>query len=73
MQELPNFVATLSHHLKPLPRDAAQFTCMLFHPRLDGGVPLNSAVESQKFRSHRRSTFFLSKFTANVEYIAAGA
>jgi hypothetical protein len=30
---------------------------MLFHPRIDGGIPLDSAVESQEFRSHRRSTF----------------
>jgi hypothetical protein len=29
---------------------------MLFHPRIDGGIPLDSAVESQQFRSHRRST-----------------
>jgi hypothetical protein len=27
---------------------------MLFHPRIDGGIPLDSAVESQQFRSHRR-------------------
>jgi hypothetical protein len=59
MQELPDFVATLSHHLKPLMRDGSQFTYMLFHPRIDGGIPLDSAVESQQFRSHRRSTFFL--------------
>jgi hypothetical protein len=30
---------------------------MLFHPRIDGGIPLDSAVESQQVRSHRRSTF----------------
>jgi hypothetical protein len=30
---------------------------MLFHPRIDGGIPLDSAVESQQFRSHHRSTF----------------
>jgi hypothetical protein len=58
MQKLPDFVPALSHHLKPLMRDGSQFTCMLFHPRIDGGIPLDSAVESQQFRSHRRSTFF---------------
>src|SRR3979411_3122581 len=59
MQKLPDFVVSaLSHHLKPLMRDGSQFTCMLFHPRIDGGIPLDSAVESQQFRSHRRSTFF---------------
>jgi hypothetical protein len=31
---------------------------MLFHPRIDGGIPLDSAVESQQIRSHRRSTFW---------------
>src|ERR1700719_2498683 len=58
MQELPDFVPAFSHHLKPLMRDGSQFACMLFHPRTDGGIPLDSAVESQQFRSHRRSTFF---------------
>jgi hypothetical protein len=57
MQKLPDFIPTFSHHLKPLTRDDSQFTCMLFHPPIDGGIPLDSAVESQQFRSHRRSTF----------------
>src|SRR5438445_4543206 len=57
MQELPDFVPAFSHHLKPLMRDGSPFTRMLFHPRIDGGIPLDSAVESQQFRSHRRSTF----------------
>jgi hypothetical protein len=29
---------------------------MLFHPRIDGGIPLYSPVKSQQFRSHRRSS-----------------
>src|SRR6516162_4838803 len=57
MQKLPDFVPAFSHHLKPLMRDGSQFTCMPFHPRIDVGIPLDSAVESQQFRSHRRSTF----------------
>src|SRR5215831_15806203 len=57
MQKLPDFVPAFSHHLKPLLRDGSQSACMLFHPRFDGGIPLDSAVESQQFRSHRRSTF----------------
>jgi hypothetical protein len=57
MQKLPDFVSAFSHHLKPLKRDGSQFTCMLFHPRIDGGISLDSAVESQQFRSHHRSTF----------------
>src|ERR1700726_4407496 len=57
MQELPDFVPAFSHHLEPLMRDVSQSTSMLVHPRLDGGVRLDSAVESQQLRSHRRSTF----------------
>src|SRR5438445_13208566 len=57
MQKLPDFVPALSHHLKPPMRDGSQFTCTLFHPRIDGGSPLDSAVESQQIRSHDRSTF----------------
>jgi hypothetical protein len=57
MQKLPDFVPAFSHHLKPLMRDSSQFTCMRFHPRIDGWIPLHSAVESQQFRFHRRSTF----------------
>jgi hypothetical protein len=33
-----------SHHAKPLVRDGPQFTCVLFHPRIDGGIPLDSAA-----------------------------
>src|SRR5271168_1113337 len=57
MQKLPDFVPALSHHLKPLMRDGSQFTGMLFHPRIDGGIPQGSAVESQQVRSHRRAPF----------------
>jgi alpha-galactosidase len=53
MQKFPDFVPAFSNHLKPLMRDGTQFTRMLFHPRIDGGIPLDSAVESQQFRSHR--------------------
>src|ERR1700678_2218867 len=55
MQKFPDFVPAFSHHPKPLMRDGSQFTRMLFHPRIDRGIPLDSAVESQQFRSHRRS------------------
>src|SRR5580698_2079537 len=50
MQKLTNFVPTISHHLKPLMRDGSQFACMLVHPGIDGGIPLDSAVESQQIR-----------------------
>jgi hypothetical protein len=61
MQELPDFVPAFSYHLKPLMRDGPQLTCMLFHPRIDGGIPLDSAVESQQFRSDCRSNFFVPR------------
>src|SRR6202163_2609669 len=51
MQKFPDFVPAFSHHVKPLVRDGSQFTCMFFHPRIDGGIPLDSTVESQQFRS----------------------
>jgi hypothetical protein len=54
MQKLPDFVPAFSHHAKPVMRDGSQFTRMLSHPSIDGGIPLDSAVESQQFRSHRR-------------------
>src|SRR6266850_2982638 len=59
VQKLPDFVPAFSHHLKPLMRDGSQFTCMLFHPRIDGVIPLDGAVESQQLRSHCHSTFCL--------------
>jgi hypothetical protein len=58
MQKLPDFIPAFSHRLKPLMRDGSQFTGVLFHPRIDGGITLDSAVEPQQFRSHRRFTFF---------------
>jgi hypothetical protein len=57
MQKLPDLVPALSHHLKPLMRDGSQFTFILLHPGIDGRIPLNSAVESEQFRSHLRSIF----------------
>src|ERR1700722_19104886 len=54
MQNLPHFVSALSHHLKPAMRDGSQFTRMLFHPGIDGGIPFDSAIESEQFHSHRR-------------------
>src|SRR6516165_12689666 len=51
MQKLSDFVSAFSHHLKPLLRDGSQFTCMLFHPAIDGGIALHSAVQSKQFRS----------------------
>jgi hypothetical protein len=48
MQKLADFVPALSHHLKPLMRDGSQFTGMVSHPRIDGGIPLDSAVESEE-------------------------
>src|ERR1043166_9966078 len=48
MQKLPDFVPAFSHRRKPLMRDSSQFTGVLFHPRINGGIPLDSAVESQQ-------------------------
>ena len=51
MQKFPYFVPAFSHHLKPLPRGGFQFTCMLFDPRIDGGIPRGNAAESQQLFS----------------------
>src|SRR3954468_11308672 len=59
MQKLPDFVSAFSHHFEPAVRDGSQFTWMLFHPCIDGWIPLDSAIESQQFRSHDHSAFFL--------------
>ena len=58
IQEFSNFVAAVSHYLKPLMRDDSQFTFLLFHPPIDGGSSLHSAVKSKQIRSHRRSAFY---------------
>jgi len=38
-------------------RDGSQFTSMLIHPGIDGGIAFDSTVESQQFLSHRHSIF----------------
>jgi hypothetical protein len=75
MQKLPDFVPAFSHYLKPLMRDGAQFTCMLFHPRINGGIPLDGAVESEEIGSHRPSTFSLRDLTfrSSLNLIKLGA
>src|SRR5215468_7221884 len=64
MQKLPDFVPAFSHHLKPLVRDVSQTACVLLHPRINGGIALNSAVESQQFPSHRASAKNFSHLTS---------
>ena len=51
MQKLADFVPAFPHHLKPPMRDGSQFSGMLFHPRINGGVPFHRAVESQQIGS----------------------
>jgi hypothetical protein len=58
MQKLADFVAAFSHRLKPVTRDGSQFAGVIFQPRVDGGIALDSAVESQEIGFHRRSAFF---------------
>ena len=72
MQKLPDFVPAFSHRLEPLKRDGSQFTGMLLHPRIDGRIPLHSAVESQQFRSHRRSTFCFRNLWLRSSYLPSG-
>src|SRR5438270_9557262 len=36
--KVPGLRPAFSHHLQPLMRDVSQLACMLFHPRIDGGI-----------------------------------
>jgi hypothetical protein len=60
MQELPDFVPALSHHLKPLVRDGSQFTGVVLHPRIDGGIMCDRAVESEELRRLHGFQFIIS-------------
>jgi hypothetical protein len=52
MQKLADFIAAIPNHVKPLARDGPQFTGMRLHPCVDGGIPLDGAIEPQQFRFH---------------------
>lgn len=52
MQELADFVAAISHDLKPATRDIAQLTRVIFEPCIDGGIAQLSAVEAQQVSLH---------------------
>ena len=67
MHEFPNFVAALSHSFEPLLSDGSQFTCMLLQPGIDCWIPLDGAIESQQFRSHRPFTFFFGDSIVDPE------
>ncbi len=69
MQQLPNFVPTSSHHLKPLMRDGPQFPSMLVHPRIDGRIAFHSSVESQQLRS-RPSRFCIRDQLAHLSSLS---
>jgi hypothetical protein len=53
VQKLADFVTAFSHHLEPLMGDGSQFAGMVFHPGIDCGIALDSAVESQAVWFHR--------------------
>src|ERR1700733_136835 len=53
VEELADLIAALAHDLKPLARDGSQLTFVLFHPRMNGGIALDGAVESEQFGFHR--------------------
>src|ERR1043166_500070 len=59
VQKLADFVAAFSHHVKPLARDGPQFAGMTSHPGINGGIALDSAVESQQVGSGHRCTVTL--------------
>src|SRR5579875_1174053 len=51
MQNLSDFVAAISHHLKPPLRDVSHFTRMAFHPAMDGRITHDGAVQAKQSRS----------------------
>lgn len=61
VQKFPDFVSAFSHHAKPAMRDSSQFVCMLSHPSIYRGSPLDGTVESQQVRSHRRRDFGINE------------
>lgn len=71
MQEFPDFVPAFSHDFKPLMRDSSQFTSMFVHPRINGGIALDGAIESQEFRFHdlRLSAFENRSYEASLLYV----
>src|SRR5258707_8474506 len=75
MQKLPDFVPAFSHNLKPLMRDGSQSTCMLFHPRIDGWIPLDGAVDSQQFGFLRHAVWRATCGfkVANFSYYSLGS
>src|SRR5439155_13704330 len=48
MQQFSHIVFTLTHNLKPMPRDYTQFPSMRLHPGLDDWITLNRTREPQK-------------------------
>lgn len=55
MQQFQNIVSTVTHDLKPAPRDFSQFIRMRLHPCLDGLIALGGTRKSQQL-AHRAFT-----------------
>src|ERR1700722_4008394 len=66
VQDPPEFVPASSHHLKPFMSDCSQFTFMLFHPGIDGGIAFDSTIETKQLRAHRRSIFAFGSMLRGV-------
>src|ERR1041385_2071169 len=67
MHKLADFVSAFSHHLKPLTRNCSQFTGMCFHPHIDGGISLDSAVESEQSHFRRRFCHVVLRTTSRFQ------
>jgi hypothetical protein len=52
MHNLADFVSAFSYYFEPVMRNRAQFTGMRFHPRIDGGIARDTAVQSEEFGSY---------------------
>jgi hypothetical protein len=61
-------VPTFPHHFKPPMRDDSQFVAVLFHPGIDGGIPFDTTIESQQFRSHCRFIFAFGCMLRDIQH-----
>src|SRR5437588_338414 len=74
VQQFSHIISTLTHHLKPMPRDYTQFATMRFHPGLDGWITLNRTREPQELIHHRctaSSLFSFLRFLCRPPFAAA--
>jgi len=69
MQELADFIAAFAHRLKPHLSDGAQFSSMLPHPGIDGGIAFDSTAKSQQLCSHLSFVFAFGSIVSGTQLV----